>query len=139
MAVTAYTQAGVQRRVFRNLLLLWGLFLIVAFVFIALTVPLAGAQAMEPLPLPKVSREIVAPQFTSFSKVPSPGVKADGCQALLKGARSNSASTTPTRRTAAAPFLSSSPEMAKIKAIQAYRSCKSRTALDQLAAWRWSR
>lgn len=136
MSVTASTLGGVQRRVFRNLMVMWALFMLAALVVLALTVPFAKAHAMDVLPVPKLMRETVEPEFTSFAPVPPSGMKADRCQSLLGDTRSNPASVTLNQRNAENEARSTS---LKINAIKAYRNCKSQSALQQLAVWRWSR
>ncbi len=136
MSVTASTLGGVQRRVFRNLMVMWGLFMLAAIVLLALTVPFSKAHAMDALPVPKLMRETVEPEFASFTSVPTSGVKADRCQSFLNDTRSNPASMSLNQRTAENQARSTS---LKINAIKAYRNCKSQSALQQLAVWRWSR
>lgn len=146
MAVLSHTVLGSHRRVFRNLVALW-LLLFGATLLVALVaMPFKRAQAMEPLPFPKLAREIVAPEFAEFSstmsQVPPQGMVADRCQSFLKSVRQNTVQDTrsdtatsyPTRRPAG-----SNVQMVKIEAIKAYRQCKSQSALQELAVWRWSR
>ena len=140
MSVTASTLGGVQRRVFRNLMVMWAMFMLAAIVLLALTVPFAKAHAMEALPVPKLMRETVEPEFTAFTTTtPAPGLKADRCQSFLNDTRSNPASISLNQRPAGNHARSTSPDMIKINAIKAYRNCKSQSALQQLAVWRWSR
>ncbi len=139
MSVTISTLGGVQRRVFRNLMVMWGLFMLAAIILLALTVPFSKAHAMDALPVPKLMCETVEPEFTAFTSVPSTGLKADRCQSHLNDTRSNPASISLNQRTAGKQARSTSPDMMKINAIKAYRNCKSQSALQQLAVWRWSR
>ena len=142
MAGLSHTVSGHHFRLFRRLVALW-IFLFGATLVVALVaMPMKRANAMEPLPFPEVTREIVAPQFVQFSTVPPQGLAADRCQSFLKSARqnivqdnrSNTAASNPTRRPAG-----TNAQMVRIEAIKAYRQCKSQSALEQLAVWRWSR
>ena len=137
MSVSASTLGGVQRRVFRNLMVMWGLFMLAALVLLALTVPFAKAHAAEVLPVPKLMRETTEPEFVTFTSVPSQGLKADRCQSYLNDPRSNPASVALNQRPAGQDQARSTSQ--KINAIKAYRNCKSQSALQQLAVWRWSR
>ena len=142
MAGLSHTVSGHHFRLFRRLVALW-IFLFGATLLVALVaMPIKRANAMEPLPFPEVSREIVAPQFVQFSTVPPQGLAADRCQSFLKSVRQNtvqdnrsdSAANHPTRRPAG-----TNVQMVRIEAIKAYRQCKSQSALEELAVWRWSR
>ena len=142
MPVIAHHSIGTHRRVFRNLVTLWILLLGTAIVIALMTFPVARANAMEPLPIPKIARETTPPEFTQFSKVPPQGLDADRCQSFLKYVRpiaqdnrSDTASSNPTRR----PAGTADVQMVKIEAIKSYRQCRSQSALQELAVWRWSR
>lgn len=127
--------ANISRRAFRNLLVVWAMFVFATLV-IVMAFGATKAHAMEPLPFPKITREIEAPVYTNFSKVPSQSVAADRCQSLLSKVQLDTRSdvTTSTRRPAG-----QHADMVKIKAIKAYRQCMSQSALQELAVWRWSR
>jgi hypothetical protein len=142
MPVITHQVVGTHRRVFRNLVTLWILFLGVAFLIALMTFPATRVNAMEPLPIPRIAREMAPPEFTQFSKVPPQGLAADRCQSFLKSVhsiaqdnRSYTATSNPTRR----PAGSTDVQMARIEAIKSYRQCKSQSALQELAVWRWSR
>lgn len=131
------TAANISRRAFRNLIALWLLFM-AATVLIILMFGTSRALAMEPLPFPKIVRETAPAEFVQFSKVPSQSLVADRCQSLLntvhQDKRSYKADSSSRR-----PAGSTSPNMVHIQAIKAYRQCMSQSALQELAAWRWSR
>lgn len=141
MPGTSSTMSSVSRNAFRSLIALWVFFLCAAVAIVVLAFPISKANAMEPLPFPKVAREIAPPSITSFSTVPPKEASADRCQSLLntvpQDTRSKEAVSFPARRPAG--NSQQDVQMVKVKAIQAYRQCKSHTALQQLAAWRWSR
>lgn len=135
--IASSSAANVSRRAFRNLIALWLLF-VAATVLVILMFGTSRALAMEPLPFPKIVREIAPTQFTEFSKVPSQSLVADRCQSLLTSVHQDKRSLkadSSYRR----PAGSTSPDMARITAIKAYRQCMSQTALQELTAWRWSR
>jgi hypothetical protein len=136
MSSLSSASANISRRAFRNLLVVWAMFVLATLV-IVMAFGATKAHAMEPLPFPKITREIAPPVYTSFSKVPSQSVAADRCQSLLNkvqlDTRSNVVAST--RRSAGQPQA----DMVKITAIKAYRQCMSQTALQELAVWRWSR
>lgn len=143
MPVISHQVIGTHRRIFRHLVTLWILFLSLAILIALMTFPASRANAMEPLPIPKMAREAVPPDFTRFSKVPSLGLAADRCQSFLTSVlrpiaqdnRSDMATSNPIRRPAGLTDV----QTERIEAIRSYRQCKSRSALQELAAWRWSR
>ncbi len=138
MSYASSALPSASRRAFRNLLVIWALFVLTTILVLTIAFGAGKANAMEPLPLPKVGREIASPEFNVFSKVPSQSVAADRCQSLLNAVhqdtRSQSAATGSTRRPAG-----QTAEMVKIEAIKAYRQCMRKSALQELAVWRWSR
>lgn len=138
MSVFAGTSsATISRRAFRGLIAVW-LLLAAAAVLLMIVFGATKAQAMEPLPLPKLLRDTAGAEFTQFSSVPSQSLAANRCQSLLTAVRQDmrsEAATSSNRRTAGA----TPPDQAKIQAIRAYRTCMSQTALQELTAWRWSR
>lgn len=138
MSFTSSAAANISRRAFRNLLVLWAMFMLTTVLVIMIAFGASKANAMEPLPLPKVVREIAPPEFTEFSQVPSQSVNADRCQSLLNKVHQDtrsSASYNSSRR----PAGQASAAMVKVNAIKAYRQCMSQSALQELAVWRWSR
>jgi len=142
MSVISHSVTGVSRRLFRTLVALWLAFFGLTVLLLVIAFTTEKAQAMEPLPLPKVTREIAPPQFTNFSQVPPQGLVADRCQSLLKvrqDNRSDEANSHPSRRPAGTNVGQHDVQMVKVKAIKAYRQCRSEVALQQLAVWRWSR
>lgn len=135
--IASSSAANISRRTFRNLIVLWLMFM-AATVLLILMFGTSRALAMEPLPFPKIVREIAPTEFVEFSKVPSQSLVADRCQSLLntvhQDTRSKKADSSYRR-----PAGSTSPDMARITAIKAYRQCMSQSALQELTAWRWSR
>jgi hypothetical protein len=136
MSGTAYTAQGISRRAFENLVLFWlaafALTVLVAVLFFAPK----PAQAMEPLPLPKMLRNVESAEITKFSSFSSLASKSDRCQSLLKSAsRTNGqdALAGRNRRTAG------SSDVQMVAAVRAYRQCRSEQALAQLTDWRWLR
>lgn len=135
MSYSSSASVNFSRRAFRNLIAVWAL-LFMAAMGLVLAFGATKAHAMEPLPFPKITREIAPPEYNNFSQVPSQSVAADRCQSLLSKVHQDTRSdvTTSTRRPAG-QYAS----MAKVQAIKAYRQCMSQSALQELAVWRWSR
>ncbi len=144
MAVLTHTVLGSHRRVFQALVVFW-MMLLGTTLLVVLLMPAKPANAAEALPIPKIAREMAEPAYLSLaeiSQVPTQGLGADRCQSYLKSVRQNyvqdnrseNASSNPARRPAG-----TSARMTSVEAIKAYRQCKSQTALQELATWRWSR
>lgn len=136
MSSSSITASGVSRRAFESLVLLWlALFAITFAVAVIFFVP-KTAHAMDPLPFPKMAREIAPAEIKSFTSFPSPAVKSDRCSSLLQSAsRTNGQKAFGGRDRR--PAGSSDVQM--VAAVRAYRQCKSKEALALLADWRWSR
>lgn len=135
MSYVSSRSANISRRAFRNIVAVWAM-LFMAAIALVIVFGSTKANAMEPLPFPKITREIAPPEYNAFSQVPSQSVAADRCQSLLSKVHQDTRSdaSTSTRRPAGQQAA-----MVKVQAIKAYRQCMSQSALQELAVWRWSR
>ncbi len=87
-----------------------------------------------------ISASFVSHQALALDQLPLPHVAPASIQAQIEefaNASSVSADTPKPSASACGQYLKQVPSGEKIRAIKAYRECRSQEALQQLAVWRW--